>query len=52
MSQRDAGNPLKPFKSGADESCGPFQRVMSKCAWVSFNKGKLEEGWILCKING
>ena len=36
----------------AEESRGSLTRVMSECTPLSVEKWRLEEGWIVCRIDG
>jgi hypothetical protein len=37
---------------GAEDSRGSPNRILSECTEMSLEKWSIEEGWILCKIDG
>jgi hypothetical protein len=37
---------------GTEDSRGPPNRILSECTRVSLEKWSIEEGWILCKMDG
>jgi hypothetical protein len=48
----DAGNSLKEFNPSHQQTAEDLSRVTIECTRLSLEKWRLEEGWILCRVDG